>query len=140
MRPPFKSTSSQRSPRISPLAAGKSDDGVLNASAIRKLNLAPNRLVVLSVCNGGLYRIGPADEPYGLIPAFLQAGSQNAIGTLWKVEDIYGRLLMTEFYKSLLQAGPAEALRRASQEFIRQRQTISRWSGFVSVGSGRPFQ
>ncbi len=122
------------------LAAGKSDDGVLSASAIRKLNLAPNRLVVLSVCDGGLYRIGPADEPYGLIPAFLQAGSRNAIGTLWKVEDIYGRLLMTEFYKSLLQVGPAEALRRASKEFIGQRQTISRWSGFVSVGSGRPFQ
>jgi CHAT domain-containing protein len=122
------------------LAAGKSDDGVLSASAIRKLNLVPNRLVVLSVCDGGLYRIGPADEPYGLIPAFLQAGSRNAIGTLWKVEDIYGRLLMTEFYKSLLQVGPAEALRRASKEFIGQSQTISRWSGFVSVGSGRPFQ
>ena len=121
------------------LAAGKSDDGILSASTIRKLNLASNRLAVLSVCNGGLYRIGPADEPYGLIPAFLQAGSQNAIGTLWKVEDMYGRLLMTEFYKSILKVGPAEALRRASQEFIGQRQTISRWSGFISVGPGRPF-
>lgn len=122
------------------LAAGKSDDGVLSASTIRKLSLSSNRLVVLSVCNGGLYRIGPADEPYGLIPAFLQAGSQNAVGTLWKVEDIYGRLLMTEFYKSVLKMGPAEALRQASIEFIRQGQTISRWSGFISVGAGRPFQ
>ena len=122
------------------LAAGKSDDGVLRASTIRKLRLSSNRLVVLSVCNGGLYRIGPADEPYGLIPAFLQAGSHNAVGTLWNVEDIYGRLLMTEFYKSVLEVGPSEALRRASKEFIRQGQTISRWSGFVSVGSGRPFQ
>lgn len=122
------------------LAAGKSDDGILRASTIRNLNLSSNRLVVLSVCNGGLYRIGPADEPYGLIPAFLQAGSQNAVGTLWKVEDTYGRLLMTEFYKSVLKVGPAEALRQASIEFIRQGQTISRWSGFVSVGAGRPFQ
>jgi CHAT domain-containing protein len=122
------------------LAAGISDDGVLRASTIRKLGLSSNRLVVLSVCNGGLYRIGPADEPYGLIPAFLQAGSHNAVGTLWNVEDIYGRLLMTEFYKSVLEVGPSEALRRASKEFIRQGQTISRWSGFVSVGSGRPFQ
>jgi CHAT domain-containing protein len=122
------------------LAAGKSDDGVLSASAIRKLSLASNRLVVLSVCDGGLYRIGPADEPYGLIPAFLQAGSQNAVGTLWKIEDIYGRLLMTEFYKSVLKVGPAEALRQASIEFIRQGQTISRWSGFISVGAGRPFR
>ena len=121
------------------LAAGKSGDGVLNAAVIRKVNLSSNRLVVLSVCNGGLYRIGPADEPYGLIPAFLQAGSQNAVGTLWKVEDIYGRLLMAEFYKSVLKAGPAEALRQASKEFIGQGQTISRWSGFVAVGPGRPF-
>jgi CHAT domain-containing protein len=122
------------------LSPGKSDDGIVRASTVRKLNLSANRLVVLSVCNGGLYRIGPADEPYGLIPAFLQAGSQNAVGTLWKVEDIYGRLLMTEFYKSILKAGPAEALRQASIEFIGQGQTISRWSGFIAVGPGRPFQ
>jgi len=121
------------------LGQGKPEDGVVRASTIRKLNLSSNRLVVLSVCNGGLYRIGPADEPYGLIPAFLQAGSQNVVGTLWAIEDVYGRLLMTEFYKRLLKAGPAESLRQASLAFIEERQTIGRWSGFVSVGPERPF-
>ena len=122
------------------LASRGSDDGIASAAFVRKLNLSANRLVVLSVCNGGLYRIGPADEPYGLIPAFLQAGSQNAVGTLWEVEDNYGRLLMTKFYKDLLKTGPAEALRQASMGFIDAHQTIGRWSGFVAVGPGRPFE
>lgn len=121
------------------LGKGQSDDGVVRASTVRKLNLSLNRLVVLSVCNGGLYRIGPADEPYGLLPAFLQAGSQNAVGTLWKVEEVYGRLLTTEFYKTVLNVGSAEALRQASVAFIRQGQTIRRWAGFASIGPGRPF-
>ena len=93
---------------------------------------------MLSVCNGGLYRIGPADEPYGLMSAFLQAGSQNVVGTLWKVEDSYSRLIATEFYKNL-KSGPAEALRRASPVLIGQDQPVRRWASFVSVGPGRPF-
>jgi CHAT domain-containing protein len=89
------------------LAQTAKNDGAVRASAVRELNLSSTRLVMLSVCNGGLYRIGPADEPYGLMPAFLQAGSQNVVGTLWKVEDAYGRLLATEFYKNL-KSGPAQ--------------------------------
>jgi CHAT domain-containing protein len=120
------------------LAQAGKDDGAVRASAVRELNLSSTRLVMLSVCNGGLYRIGPADEPYGLMPAFLQAGSQNVVGTLWKVEDSYGRLVATEFYKNL-KSGPAEALRQASLVLIEQDQPVRRWASFVSVGPGRPF-
>jgi CHAT domain-containing protein len=120
------------------LAPTDKKDGTVRASAVRKLDLRSTLLVMLSVCNGGLYRIGPADEPYGLMPAFLQAGSQNVVGTLWKVEDSYGRLLATEFYKNL-KSGPAEALRQASLVLIGQDQTVRRWASFVSVGPGRPF-
>jgi len=112
------------------------EDGAVRASAVRKFDLSSTLLVMLSVCNGGLYRIGPADEPYGLMPAFLQAGSQNVVGTLWEVEDSYGRLLATEFYKNL-KFGPAEALRQASLVLIGQDQTVRRWASFVSVGPGR---
>jgi CHAT domain-containing protein len=121
------------------LGQSGSDDGAVRASAVRKLNLTSTWLVVLSVCNGGLYRIGPADEPYGLVPAFLEAGSQNVVSTLWKVEDLYGRPLVTEFYKHVLKSGPAEALRQASLNFIGQGQTIRRWADFISIGPGRPF-
>jgi CHAT domain-containing protein len=120
------------------LANGAKEEGLVLGSFIRKLDLSSNRVTVLSVCNGGLYRIGPADEPYGLLPAFLQAGSQNVVGTLWAVEDRYGQKLTTEFYTNLLEVGPAEALRQADRVFIADGQLIRRWAGFVVVGPGRP--
>ena len=120
------------------LGKGAKEEGTVQASFIRKLDLSSNRVTVLSVCNGGLYRIGPADEPYGLLPAFLQAGSQNVVGTLWAVEDRYGQKLSTEFYAKLLEVGPAEALREADRKFIADGQFIRRWAGFVVVGPGRP--
>ena len=120
------------------LAKGGSEEGPVRAASIRKLDLSGNRLTVLSVCNGGLYRIGPADEPYGLLPAFLQAGSRNVVGTLWAVEDPYAQKLLSAFYQNVMDLGPAEALRRADQQFIADRQLIRRWAGFVVVGSGRP--
>ena len=121
------------------LAKSAGSDGVLRAIEVRHLNLASARLVVLSICNGGLYRMGPTDEPYGLVPAFLLAGAQNVIATLWRVDDQFGRRFTVEFYKHLLQHGPAEAYRRACLRFIDEDELIHKWAGFVIVGPGRPF-
>jgi CHAT domain-containing protein len=121
------------------LAGEKGKDGALRAMDVRRLNLTSTRLVVLSVCNGGLYRMGPTDEPYGLVPAFLLAGSQNVMATLWPIDDQFGRRFTVEFYKNLLQYGPAEAHRRACLRFIDEDELIRRWAGFVIVGAGRPF-
>jgi CHAT domain-containing protein len=109
----------------------------LSATEVRKLPLRGTRLVVLSVCNGGLYRIGPADEPYGLLPAFLEAGAQNVIGTLWPLDDQFGRDFMIEFYTHLAANGAAGALRNASLRFIGEDEYIRRWAAFILVGSGR---
>jgi CHAT domain-containing protein len=109
----------------------------LSAAEVRKLPLRGTRLVVLSVCNGGLYRIGPADEPYGLLPAFLEAGAQNVSGTLWPLDDQFGRDFMIEFYKHLSADGAAGALRKASMRFIEEDEYIRRWAAFILVGSGR---
>src|SRR5262249_48402460 len=106
---------------------------------VRRLNLASTRLVVLSVCNGGLYRMGPADEPYGLVPAFLLAGAQNVMATLWPVDDQFGRRVTVGFFKHLLQDRPAEAHSCAFLRFIDEDELIRRWAGFVMVGPGRPF-
>ncbi len=108
----------------------------LSAAEVRKLLLQQARLVVLSVCNGGLYRIGPADEPYGLLPAFLEAGTQNVIGTLWPLDDQFGRDFMIELYRHLDQ-GVAAAMRKASLRFINEDEYLRRWAAFVLVGSGR---
>ncbi len=122
------------------LAPGAGDDGVVRAMDIRRLDLSAVRLAVLSVCNGGLYRIGPADEPYGLVPAFLLGGAQNVAATLWPVDDPFARRFTVEFYTHLLEVGPAEALRRAAIRFIDEDELVRRWAGFIVVGPGRAFR
>lgn len=115
------------------------DDATLRARDVRNLNLGAARLVVLSVCNGGLYRIGPTDEPYGLIPAFLLAGAQNVLATLWPLDDQFGRRFTVEFYRQLMTKGPAEAHRAAVLHFLDEDELIRNWAAFVLVGPGRPF-
>jgi CHAT domain-containing protein len=60
-------------------------------------------------------RFGPGGERYGLVPAALEAGAENVIGTLWPIEDDIGRLFMKELSRDLFEAGPAEALRRTAR-------------------------
>ena len=119
------------------LAEGSKQDGRLTAEEIRSMHLQAARLVVLSICDGGLYRIGPGDEPYGLIPAFLTAGAENVIATLWPVKDDMSYFLMIEFYKHLLNLGPAEALQHSCKTLIQDRAYIRDWAGFTLVGSGK---
>lgn len=121
------------------LAKGKAGDGAVRAARVCTLKLSSARLVALSVCNGGLYRIGPADEPYGLVPAFLEAGAQNVLGTLWKLDDEFGKDFMEEFYRHVMQDGPAEAYRKACLHFLKADEDLRNWAGFVLVGPGRPF-
>lgn len=122
------------------LAPSGADDGRLLASEIRDLDLKRTALVMLAICNGGLYSTGPSDEPYGLIPAFFAAGSGTVIGTLWPLEDAFGRDFAASLYERLLQDGPANALRRTMLRYIKEEELIRRWAGFISVGPARPYQ
>jgi CHAT domain-containing protein len=115
------------------------DDGRLSAGDIRTLDLSHTWLVVLVICNGGLYNVGPSDEPYGLVPAFLVAGATDVLGTLWPIEDEFGRRFVAQFYRHLNGEGSAQALRKTMMSFIDDGELIRRWSGLVIVGPGRPF-
>ena len=100
------------------------------------MDLSAAELVVLSICDGGMYRFGPGDEPYGLLSALLAAGARNIVGPAWSIEDTQGRLLITEFYERLMAEGPAEALRRAVVSRMRAGVEIRDWAGFVLFGAG----
>jgi CHAT domain-containing protein len=121
------------------LAAAGDDDGRVRAEELRAMDFHGASLVVLSICNGGIYRFGPGDEPYGLTPALLAAGACNVMGTLWGIEDEAGRELVVEFYTTLLRCGPAEALRQAACKFLSSGWDLRQWAAFVTVGSGRQF-
>ena len=100
---------------------------------------AHSTVKVPPVNDAGLYRTGPGNEPYGLMPAFLKAGSENVMGTLWQLDDLFGRQFMAEFYQHLWSDGPAEAMRKTSLHFIGRNELVRNWAAFVLMGPGRPF-
>jgi len=75
------------------------DDSLLQVREIRNLRLNAN-LVTLSACNTG---VGPVGEEgvANIVNAFIEAGSQSVVSTLWELEDHATTHLMTVFYEHL---------------------------------------
>jgi CHAT domain-containing protein len=94
------------------LAASGGDDGFLTATEIARLELRA-KLVVLSACNTGRGRLS-ADGIVGLTRAFMTAGAECVVASLWAVADCSTQELMVDFYKNLRRGlPPAHALRRS---------------------------
>ncbi|AFS80368.1 hypothetical protein NKOR_02350 [Candidatus Nitrosopumilus koreensis AR1] len=119
------------------LTPSKTHDGNLNADEIRTLKLNSAGLVILSICNGGIYRCGPGDEPYGLVPAFFISGVRNVIGSIWPLEDKIGRYFMEEYYSHLLVEGVSRAIQKTCKAFIRDKLPIRTWTSFILIGDGQ---
>jgi CHAT domain-containing protein len=114
--------------------------GLLTAETLRQTNLQSAKIVILSICNSGLYRYAVGDEPYGIIPALLTAGAQNVLATLWPTEDKIAKPFMLEYYRHLVPLGPSGALQKTCVQFISDKALIKHWAAFALVGAGRPFQ
>ena len=113
------------------LAADDAHDGRLQADELRDMDLTAARLERSSICDGGLYRFGPGDEPLGLIPALFAAGAENVFAPLWQIEDTAARRFTAAFYKNLLKHGPAEAWRRACKAALKKGTPLRDWAGFI---------
>jgi len=95
-------------------------------------------LVVLSACQTGLGRRHP-DSLIGLANAFLIAGAQAVVATLWKVPDDATRTLMDDFYQGLADGlSAAAALRHAQQQALESptRADPFCWAAPVLTGMG----
>jgi CHAT domain-containing protein len=121
---------------------GDAGDGLLTAEKVLGLSLAGTRLVVLSACDTGVGEIQNGEGVYGLRRAFLQAGAQSLVTSLWPVPDVETRELMVRFY-SLMQEGGidrAQALRQAAldeMDVVRQKYGQAHpllWGAFIFVG------
>jgi CHAT domain-containing protein len=94
------------------LAPEDEDDGFLTAAHIAALALQA-KIVVMSACNTGQGRLS-ADGILGLVRAFLTAGAECVVASLWAVSDLSTQELMVEFYEHLLRGLPVgSALRQA---------------------------
>ena len=80
------------------------EDGVLTAGEISQLNLSGLDLVVMSACQTGLGEVS-GDGVFGLQRGFKKAGANAMLMSLCKVDDNATSLLMSAFYKNLLEKG-----------------------------------
>ncbi len=116
---------------------GDTDDGILTALEASGLNLWGTKLVVLSACDTGLGEVRNGEGVYGLRRAFLLAGTESLIMSLWSVSDYVTRELMTNYYKNLKQGiGRNAALRQVQLEMLKrkQRQHPFYWASFIQSG------
>jgi CHAT domain-containing protein len=118
------------------LAPSNQDDGLLTTDEIQKLHLKAD-LVVLSGGNTALGQI-TGDGVIGLARAFIAAGANNVIGTLWSVPDQFTAKFMTEFYHQLQITGDAaSALRQATLEIKKKNPNSKDWAAFTLIGSAK---
>jgi CHAT domain-containing protein/Flp pilus assembly protein TadD len=116
---------------------GGSDDGILTALEASGLNLWGTKLVVLSACDTGLGEVRNGEGVYGLRRAFVLAGTESLVMSLWPVSDYSTRRLMTDYYKNLKGGlGRGAALRRVQLDMLKRDQTLHPfyWANFIQSG------
>jgi len=120
-------------------------DGQLNAIDAFSLDLKECELVTLSGCETGLALSGGGDEQLGLGRAFLAAGADSLVMSLWPVEDNATNELMQLFYQHLLDGESKVQALRAAQCSLLQRSSSTYshpffWAAFRLVGDVNPLK
>jgi len=78
------------------------NDGILTAEEVAGLDLNGTWLVTLSACETGVGQVQSGEGVFGLRRAFMMAGAQNLMMTLWPVSDDVTPKIMADFYREAL--------------------------------------
>ena len=118
----------------------RDDDGRLAVSDILAMRLNA-RLVTLSACEtalggGSTADIPAGDEFVGLNRAFLDAGGDAVIASLWKVDDHSTAQMMRRVYRRIESNGGSSALAQAQRAMIQSPKYSNPyyWAGFIYLG------
>lgn len=110
--------------------------GLFSGLAVLSLDLSHTQLVVLAACDSGTGDQERGEGIYGLRRAFLEAGAETVVSSLWAVDSAGTREMMVSFYRNLFQGmGRGEALQRA-KAFTRLKYPHPHyWAPFVIIGN-----
>jgi CHAT domain-containing protein len=125
-------------------AADSTGDGRLTVADVSQLSFRV-RLVVLSACetalgSGAFADVPAGDDWVGLVRAFLLAGADNVLASLWPIEDRASSRILVRIHAGLGQRDVGAALAEAQRAAIRDPATAAprHWAALIVAGVQRP--
>ena len=110
------------------------NDGYLCTEEIDQLILNTTELLVLSACETGKGKALDGQGVFGLQSAFINAGVNQIIMSLWKVDDEATNLLMTSFYSYLFTEKSIDtAFKKAQLHLMTKYPHPYYWGAFILV-------
>ncbi|MFY0528358.1 tetratricopeptide repeat protein [Archangium gephyra] len=117
------------------------DSTLVTALELAGLDLWGTQLVVLSACDTGRGDVKLGQGVYGLRRAFMVAGAETVVMSLWQVKDDTTAQLMEAYYRNLLAGrGRATALREAMLSLRATRPHPHYWAPFIALGRDAPLR
>lgn len=128
-------------PEAAGMDGSQAENSLVTALELAGLDFWGTQLVVLSACDTGRGDVKLGQGVYGLRRAFLIAGAETVVMSLWKVNDDSTSVLMEDYYRHLLAGrGRAEALRHAVRTLRETRPHPYYWAPFIASGKDTPLR
>ena len=119
------------------------EDGILTARELATgVDLLGTKLVVLSACETGVGDLARGEGVYSLRRAFVEAGAETQVMSLWQVDDGATQALMSGYYRRMFQEGKGRSAALREQQLAMLADEAHAhpyyWASFIVSGDPSP--